>query len=159
MIELKLFLLLLVANGAPILTRRLLGTRFNAPLDGGLRTSRGRRWLGPAKTLRGLISAILATTLLSPLLGFSWDLGIIFGTLAMLGDLIASFTKRRLGLPSSSQAMGLDQIPESLIPLIYCTFSLGLEWESLFLTVLVFWISGIWLSRLLYRFGIRRHPY
>lgn len=159
MLEFKLFLLLLVANGAPIVTRKLLGSRFDMALDGGMRTPGGRRWLGPSKTLRGLVAAILATALLAPLLGFSWDLGIIFGSLAMLGDLSASFIKRRLGLPSSSRANGLDQIPESLFPLLYCTVSLGLGCESLLLTVLAFWISGILLSRFLYRIGIRRHPY
>ena len=159
MLELKLILLLLVANGAPVLTRLILDSHFDMALDGGRTTSRGRPWLGPSKTVRGLIAAILATTLVSSLLGFSCGFGFILGALAMLGDLTASFIKRRLGLPSSSQAIGLDQIPESLIPLIYCIYSLDLEWNSLLITVLGFWISEMLLSRLLYRFGIRRHPY
>ncbi len=159
MIELKLLLLLLIANGAPILTRKMLGTRFDVPLDGGTRTSKGRRWLGPSKTLRGLIAAILATTILSVLLGFSWAFGALFGMLTMLGDLIASFIKRRMGLPSSSKASGLDQIPEALIPLIYSIYQLQLEWRSLWITLLAFWMAGILLSRLLYKIGIRRHPY
>ncbi len=159
MLELKLLLLLLIANGAPIVVRKLLGSRFAVPLDGGLKTAGGRRWLGDSKTLRGLLAAILATTSVSALLGFSWGFGAVFGMLAMLGDLIASFIKRRLGLPTSSQANGLDQIPESFIPLIYCTISLGLAWWSVAAIVMAFWISGILLSRLLYRIGIRRHPY
>lgn len=159
MIELKLLLLLLVANGAPILARKFLQSRFDISLDGGRMTAGGRPWLGPSKTLRGLIAATLAATVIAPLLGFSWSLGCVVGMLAMLGDLIASFIKRRLGLASSSQAPGLDQIPESLIPMLYCTFKLGLAWKSLLFTVLAFWMAEILLSRLLYRFGIRRHPY
>jgi len=159
MLEFKLLLLLLVANGAPIVARKLLGSHFAAPLDGGLRSAGGKRWLGDAKTLRGLSAAILASALFSILLGFSWGFGILFGMLAMLGDLCASFIKRRLGLPASSQANGLDQIPESLIPLLYASYSLELGCWSLWGVVLAFWISGNLLSRLLYRIGIRRHPY
>ena len=159
MLELKLLLLLLVANGAPILARKFLDSRFDQALDGGRMTSTGKPWLGPSKTVRGLVAAVLATTIFAPFLGFAWDFGFVFGLLAMAGDLLASFTKRRLGLPSSSQASGLDQIPESLVPLVYCKFSLGLEWLSVMAMVLAFWIAEILLSRFLYRIGIRRHPY
>ena len=159
MLELKLFLLLLVANGAPILSRKLLGSRFNYPLDWGLKTPGGRRWLGSSKTFRGVIAAVVATALLAPLLGFTWGFGVVFGFLAMLGDLFTSFTKRRLGLPSSSRANVLDQVPESVFPLIYCIPSLDLAWQSLFTIVMAFWLAGVLLSRLLYRIGIRRQPY
>ena len=159
MIEFKLLLMLLVANGAPILARNLLKSRFTIALDGGRQTSSGRFWLGPSKTLRGLIAAILAAMLAAPLLGFSWELGFTVGVLAMLGDLLASFIKRRMGLASSAQAPGLDQIPESLIPMLYCTYKLDLDWPSLMIVVMSFWVMEILLSRLLFRWGIRRHPY
>ncbi len=159
MIEFNLFLLLLIANGAPILARHVFGKHFDLPLDGGRTTSRGQPWLGPSKTARGLLAAVLATTLGAILLGFSWSTGAMIGLLAMTGDLAASFTKRRLGLPSSSQAIGLDQIPESLLPMLYCTVSLKLAWSSVLWIVMAFWISEVLLSRLLFRLGIRRHPY
>lgn len=158
-IEIKLLLLLLTANGAPILARLALDSRFSFPLDGGKKTSTGRPILGASKTYRGVLAAILSTAMIAPWLGFSWGFGATIGMLAMAGDLLASFTKRRLGLPSSSQAMGLDQIPESLIPLIYGKFILNLAWLSVLATVLAFWIGEILLSLLLFRLGIRRHPY
>ncbi|MGD8590062.1 MAG: CDP-archaeol synthase [Chromatiales bacterium] len=159
MIELKLLLLLLIANGTPILARHLLGSRFDFPLDGGTTTARGKRWLGPSKTVRGLLAAILATAVAATLLGFPWITGGLVGLLAMLGDLSASFIKRRLGLPPSSQATGLDQLPESLLPMLYCVLHLDLDWYAMFRVVFGFWISEILLSRLLFRLGIRRHPY
>jgi CDP-2,3-bis-(O-geranylgeranyl)-sn-glycerol synthase len=159
MTEFKLFLLLLIANGAPILARILLGSRFAWPLDWGLETAKGRPWLGPSKTFRGILAAVLASSIGAILLGFSWHMGVALGLFAMLGDLFASFTKRRLGLPASSQATGLDQIPESLFPMLYAAGYLQLSWSSVLLVVLGFWISEILLSRLLYRLGIRRHPY
>jgi CDP-2,3-bis-(O-geranylgeranyl)-sn-glycerol synthase len=115
--------------------------------------------LGPSKTWRGLLAALLSSSLAAPLLGFDWQLGLLLGSLAMLGDLFASFVKRRLGLAPSSQANGLDQIPESLFPMIYCWASLELAWSSLPLMVAIFWLSEVLLSRLLHRLGIRRHPY
>jgi hypothetical protein len=44
----------------------------------------------------------------------------------MAGDLFSSFLKRRLNLPPSSPALGLDQVPESLFPLLACRYSLPL---------------------------------
>lgn len=159
MIEFKLFLLLLIANGAPILARLIFASRFNLALDGGRTTAQGNRWLGPSKTVRGLLAAISATTIGAVLLGLSWQTGVIIGLLAMLGDIATSFTKRRLGLPSSSQAVGLDQVPESLLPMLYGKSNLDLGWSSVVAVVAAFWISEVLLSRLLYLLGIRRHPY
>ena len=159
MIELKLLLLLLIANGTPILARLLLGARFSTPIDAGLTDARGMPWLGHSKTVRGVMTAILVTALAAVLIGIPWLTGAMIGLLAMLGDLTASFIKRRLGLPPSSQAVGLDQLPESLLPMFYCASSLDLEWCAVLKVMLGFWISEVLLSRLLFRLGIRRHPY
>lgn len=158
-LEFKLLLLIVFANGAPILARHLLGTRFDLPIDGGRTTTLGYPWLGPSKTFRGVIAAVITSSLIAYLLGFTWTFGMIIGSLVMLGDLLASFIKRRLGLPSSSQAPGLDQIPESLIPLFYSASIFNLGWQSILLTVVAFWVSEILLSRLLFKLGVRRHPY
>jgi CDP-2,3-bis-(O-geranylgeranyl)-sn-glycerol synthase len=159
MIEVVLLLLILIANGTPILTRHLFGSRFTFPLDAYLTTARGRRWLGPSKTVRGAVAAVLTSAVAATLLGLPGVMGAIIGLLAMLGDLSGSFIKRRLNMPPSSQAPGLDQIPESLLPMLYCTWSLELDWPSVLRVVVGFWVSEILLSRLLFRLGIRRHPY
>ena len=39
-------------------------------------------------------------------------IGLLVAATAMAGDLLSSFLKRRLALAPSSQAIGLDQIPE-----------------------------------------------
>ncbi|MCU7904821.1 MAG: CDP-archaeol synthase [Candidatus Thiodiazotropha sp. (ex Epidulcina cf. delphinae)] len=158
-IELKLLLLLLVANGAPILARHLFGDRFNRPLDGGYRTPKGHYLLGPSKTIRGLIAALIATSATAPLLGIGWKSGAMIGALAMLGDLTASFIKRRLDMPPSSQAIGLDQVPESLLPLLYCAVVFDLDWWGMLLLVLIFSVVVSLLSRLLFLLGVRRRPY
>ena len=116
-IIIKLVLLLVIANGAPVLARLLLGQRFNQPLDRALQFIDKKPLLGPAKTVRGIISAIFLTTLMAPLFGLSPAQGSLFALLAMSGDLVSSFIKRRLGITSSRSAPLLDQLPETLLPL------------------------------------------
>ena len=156
--EFFLILLLLTANGSPIVVRNLLGRRLDSPLDGGRTWSDGRSLLGASKTWRGLIASVLATSLLAPLLGWSWQLGTTIGVFAMLGDTLSSFIKRRLGLPSSAMAPGLDHIPDSLLPLLACKSQLQLSWTQVVLLSLGFMVANLLLSRLLQRVGIRRPP-
>jgi CDP-diglyceride synthetase len=155
----KLLILLVVANGAPVLGKRFLRRRFAWPLDGGLRLWDGRPLFGHSKTWRGLLLALLATSLAAPLLGLSWRLGLLVAALAMAGDLLSSFIKRRLARRSSSRALGLDQLPESLLPLLAGRASLGLGWADVALGTLLFLVGEILLARWLYRLHIRDEPY
>jgi len=77
----------------------------------------------------------------------------------MAGDAISSFLKRRLGLGPSSRATGLDQIPESLLPLLSCRSMLALTITDVVAGVALFFVSEIILSQLLYKVGIRGHPH
>ena len=156
---LQLLVLLAVANGTPVIAKRLLGAHLAWPLDGGLRLWDSRPLFGPSKTLRGILLALLATGLVAPLLGLSWPLGLLIGALAMTGDLLSSFLKRRLGRPASSRAFGLDQIPECLLPLLACRDALGLGWADIALATLLFLLGEVLLSRWLYRLHIRDQPY
>lgn len=52
----RLFLLLGVANTAPLVAKRLFGPRWSAPLDGGLIFFDGRPLFGSSKTIRGLVA-------------------------------------------------------------------------------------------------------
>jgi hypothetical protein len=116
-IIIKLVLLLVITNGAPVLATLLFRQRFNRPLDYNMQFIDGRPILGPAKTVRGIVSAIFLTTLMAPLFGLSATQGSLFALLAMSGDLVSSFIKRRLGITSSHSAPLLDQLPETLLPL------------------------------------------
>lgn len=159
MLEIELLLLLVAANGAPIIFRWLSAGRYAWPLDAGLLLADGRRLFGASKTLRGLIAALLCTTLLAWLLGWQPLLGLLFATIAMLGDLLASFIKRRLAIPASGIAPGLDQIPESLFPLLAVRGVFELSWLQIAFIVVAFIVLDYLLSFLLYRLHIRQHPY
>ena len=159
MLTLKLLTILLLANGSPVVVRALLGERLQTPLDGGLRLADGHRLLGPAKTLIGALTAIAVSTVLAPILGFSWQLGLLIGGLTMLGDAASSFVKRRRGIAPGEMAPGLDHIPESLLPILACSPLLGLGWAELLLIPVAFTVANLTISRLLYRLGIRHHPH
>lgn len=159
MLTLKLLLLLLAANGAPILLRKMLGNRYAWPLDGGVRFRDGRPLLGPSKTWRGFLAALLVTGGIAVLLELPFGLGLLFGGCAMLGDVLSSFLKRRLGMPSSGMALGLDQVPESLFPLLAVRGDLGLGAVYIVWLVAMFLLLELVLSRILYSLHIREQPY
>jgi CDP-diglyceride synthetase len=156
---LKLLILLVLANGTPVVAQKLLGDRYSYPIDGDREFLDGRPLLGRSKTIRGMALAILVTTVAAPLVGLDWRTGALVGTLAMAGDLFSSFVKRRLGRSPSSPALGLDQIPESLFPLLGCLGLLSLSLADVAVGVAVFFIGGLLLSRLLYAFDLRDRPY
>jgi CDP-2,3-bis-(O-geranylgeranyl)-sn-glycerol synthase len=142
----ELVLLLVIANGAPVFSAMLLGKRLNRPLDGNLRFLDGHPLLGPAKTLRGLLSAILVTSLVAPLFGLAPAQGAAFGLLAMLGDLTSSFLKRRLGVTPSHSAPLLDQLPETLLPLLVMRPVLAASITEILVAALVFVVIDLLLS-------------
>lgn len=152
-------LLLVVANGAPVLAWYLLRRRFEWPLDGGRVDAGGKPWLGKSKTFRGILFSLLATATVTGLLDLGWLLGAGFALLAMVGDLLTSFCKRRLGLSPSSRAPGFDQLLESLLPLLGCARYLQLTGLEVLLLVVAFWLVDVSLSRLLYALHMRKRPY
>jgi CDP-2,3-bis-(O-geranylgeranyl)-sn-glycerol synthase len=77
----------------------------------------------------------------------------------MAGDLLASFIKRRLGLAPSSQAVGLDQIPESLLPMLAGRLFMPVTGLDIAVTTLLFFVGEVILSRLLYKWHVRDRPY
>ena len=156
---LQLLSLLIIVNGGPILARKLLGRRWSRPVDGGRRWRDGRPLLGPSKTWRGIAAALLLGALGAPLLGIAVDWGLLIGAASMAGDLLSSFIKRRLGYAASSMALGLDQIPEALLPTLLAAGELRLGAGEVALVVVLFFFMELALSQLLYKMGIRKQPY
>ena len=154
----QLLLLLVVANGAPIITQNIFGDRFTQPLDCGIIFFDGRPLLGPTKTIRGIIFAVFTTALIAPLLGIFFVTGALFGLCTMLGDLVSSFIKRRLNINSSDSALGLDQGLEALLPVLIFRSQFALQAIDIFAIVGAFFLLEIVLSPLLYRLHIRNRP-
>ena len=153
----ELVLLIVVANGAPVLAKRALGTRLDRPLDGGTVLADGRPPFGPTKTIRGGALSLLATPLAAELLGLPWKVGALVAGAAIAGDLFSSFMKRRLGLPPSSMAIGLDQIP--FLPLLASRVVLPVGWLDIVVGVIIFFGAELVLSRILFKLRLRDKPY
>ena len=157
---LQISLLVLCANGAPVLAQHLFrGTVLSGAIDNGLILRDQRPLFGVTKTWGGIVASVVLTSLLAILIGLPIVLGFLIAIFAMSGDLISSFIKRRLGFYASSQVIGLDQIPESLLPWIFITQYYQLSVYYLVSGVVIFFILELSLSRLLYKIGIRKRPY
>jgi CDP-diglyceride synthetase len=156
---LQILVLLTFANGTPIVAKKIFGSRFALPLDAGIIFFDGRPVFGASKTMRGIVVSILITSAIAPFIGLDLTIGAIVASSAMAGDLFSSFVKRRLNFPPSSQALGLDQVPESLFPMLTCRDALSLTIADIALGVGIFFIGELILSRLLFRAHLRDEPY
>lgn len=155
----KFLTLVILINGAPILLSCAIKERFNTPVDFNYRLTDGQFLFGPNKTWRGIIAAVMMGSILAPLLGYSWSLGAYVALASMVGDLFSSFIKRRMGMPSSSMAMLLDQLPEVLFPALICMQQLQLSFSGIIYAAAFFVVAGLLLSQLLYKWGIRKQPF
>ena len=156
---LQLLILLVVANGTAVVAKKLLGLALARPLDGGALFVDGQPIFGPTKTIRGVVVSLLATSICAELMGLGWSVGTLIATFAMAGDLFSSFVKRRLHLASSSMAIGLDHIPESLFPLLASRLLLPLSILDIVAGVTIFVVGGLIASPILFRLNLRDEPH
>jgi CDP-archaeol synthase len=135
--------LIVVANLSPIIGQRLLGNRFASPLDCGSRFLDGRPLLGSSKTWRGYLFAIPITILCAWAEGLDMATGLVFSLAVLVGDSLTSFIKRRLGLVSGGHAPGLDQVLESLLPLLVVQHRFDLALSGILGVVMTFIILDL----------------
>jgi hypothetical protein len=155
----QLLILLTLANGSPVVAKLVLGSHFSDPLDRDAKFIDGKPLLGRSKTMRGLLVAIAVTVAGALLLGLDFKIGLWAGAAAMAGDVLSSFLKRRLGFAGSSRATGLDQIPESLLPVLACRQALSLTAADMLAVCAIFFVGEVLLSRLLFGLRLRDRPY
>src|SRR3981189_1732951 len=102
---LQLLALLTLANGTPIVAKKIFGLRFARPLDGGIIFFDRRPLFYHSKTIRGSAASILITTASAPLIGLDLTIGAIVAGAAMAGDLFSSFVTRSLNFPPRRQGV------------------------------------------------------
>jgi len=156
---LQTLVLLTLANGTPVIINDILGDRLAIPIDGGARFVDRPPLFSPSKTFRGIFFSILVTSACAPLVGVGWRIATRVASVAMAGDLFSSFLKRRINLPTGARATGLDQVPESLFPLLACRSVLPLTALDIVAALVIFFFGQLLLSLLLYHFHLRDHPY
>jgi len=127
-VTLYFFLPAYFANMCPVIFDRLGWLKFLAkPIDGG-RTFNGQPLFGANKTWRGLAAGIIGGLIVTALQAFAYQrlflynlslvdysdvwimLGILGGGGAILGDLIKSFFKRRVGIKAGGAWPIFDQL-------------------------------------------------
>jgi CDP-2,3-bis-(O-geranylgeranyl)-sn-glycerol synthase len=59
---LQILVLITLANGTPIVAKKIFGPRFSFPLDAGTVFFDGRPLFGPSKTIRGILVSVFITT-------------------------------------------------------------------------------------------------
>lgn len=155
----QLLLLLTLANGVPVIAKRVLGNVLEHPLDGGITLADSQPLFGRSKTIRGVVLSLIVTIFGAPWIGLDRSVGLLVSAAAMIGDLMSSFTKRRMKLAPGSMTLGLDQIPESLLPAIACRWVLHLTVLDIILVTALFFVGELVASRALYTLKIRDRPY
>jgi CDP-2,3-bis-(O-geranylgeranyl)-sn-glycerol synthase len=156
---LDLLLLILIANGSPVLARKLLRGKFNQPLDCGISLRDGYRLLGSSKTWRGVLFSLAFTACCALIMGYPPETGLLIALFSLCGDAISSFIKRRMGRPSTSMFLFLDQIPESLLPACIMGVEFQLALIDIMYLVVIFILAELALSRLMFALGVRQKPY
>ncbi|NGM67833.1 CDP-2,3-bis-(O-geranylgeranyl)-sn-glycerol synthase [Natronolimnobius sp. AArcel1] len=150
------------------------------PIDGG-RTWDGKRVLGDGKTWRGTAAGITAGLALAGILTlFAGDvsnalgfevpefaplaaLGLAAG--AMLGDILASFLKRRSGRERGAMFPGLDQLDFVVVSLpltaLLATdwFRTVFTWEVILVVVVVTPILHVATNMIAYKLGLKNEPW
>jgi CDP-diglyceride synthetase len=155
----KVLFLLILANGTPVIGKKILGDKLDIPIDGGLICSDGQPLFGKAKTIRGVVLALFVAAGLAPIVDIEFIHGALISAAAMVGDLFSSFLKRRLKIPVSGMSIGLDQIPEALLPALVAKGVLPLTSLDVVAIVFVFFLVDLLFSRIFFALKIRDRPY
>ncbi|TSC63379.1 MAG: hypothetical protein G01um1014106_508 [Parcubacteria group bacterium Gr01-1014_106] len=147
--SLYLFLPAYVANMAPVFAKRFtLFPTLACPLDRGMMLA-GQPFLGPHKTVRGVLTGVLAGIATAALQRFLAERSAFFSGIssephfalsalvwggalgggALLGDLVKSFLKRRFGIPSGQRWIPWDQLDYALGGLLVGSLVYPFSWQ------------------------------
>ncbi len=144
----RVVLFLFWVNSLPPIATLIFGDRYNLALDGGKLWFDGHPFFGSHKTIRGITAGVTGGALAFSFLGVAWPVAGIAALLAMTGDLVSSFIKRRSTLASGEEVILLDQIFESLLPLLFLNQYLSLDLLQNIAILLLFIITAHFSSRL-----------
>lgn len=128
------------------------------PLDSGKCMSDGKRILGDGKTFQGLFAAIFFGTITGYMIGvfvqgtefavgnveFYILLGFFMSLGAMVGDITASFVKRRKGIKRGQPVFGLDQLDFLVVAVLFGSIFYFPGWlEVIFLLIVTPILHGL----------------
>lgn len=146
-----------LANCSPVLSKNLLKS-LAKPVDMGLEF-RGKPLLGPHKTLRGLIVAVIVGIVVFviqknlyhyPLFN-SWSIidydvlysrysvlpGFLLGFGAIFGDMVKSFFKRQYGIKAGDRWIPCDQLDFIVGALLFFSFIYVPSWQVILMLLIL----------------------
>jgi CDP-2,3-bis-(O-geranylgeranyl)-sn-glycerol synthase len=136
------------------------------PLDGGRCLGDGRRIFGDGKTIRGFVAGLAAGTIVGvlqgvvkgPLLHYL-SLGFLLALGALLGDLMGSFTKRRLGIERGGALPGLDQLGFVIVALLLASPVEVPSWQVMLAMLLITPALHLATNFIGYKLKLKSRPY
>ncbi len=165
-----------IANGSPPVISKILKHNCK-PIDFGKNFIDGKRIFGDGKTIEGFIGGMLSGYSLS-LIIYSILISIIpskylniltipdpkdvlvLSFLALCGDLLGAFIKRRLGLARGAPAPILDQLDFLVFPLLYMYYVLDVHDIYVYIIALLFTIfMHLFTNFVAYKLGIKNVPW
>ena len=149
-----------VANATPVV---LGGGR---PIDGGRKFIDGRPIFGAGKTWRGFAAGLAAGIVVGLFQGLIVAepsryilLGFLLALGALLGDLLGSFTKRRLGIKRGGAAPGLDQLGFVMVALLLASPIHTPSWEAIAAIIAITPVLHVATNFTGYKLGLKGRPY
>jgi CDP-2,3-bis-(O-geranylgeranyl)-sn-glycerol synthase len=147
--------LLSAANAVPVIVAQLARGRWAVPLDFGWVLADGERLFGDHKTWRGLVSGIVACTVVGVFFDLSASVSAGFACASLLADALSSAAKRRMHLKPGAEYVGLDQIGEALLPLALFAGALSLGLGELVVVTATFIVLDVATANLRHRRWLR----
>lgn len=116
-----------------------------APLDRRVRLWDNRRLFGEGKTINGTAAGILIGTIYRLVENMVLSKAVLSGLLlafllsfgAMMGDILGSFIKRRIGIESGESAPFLDQLDFAIGALFLASFVAPISMETVIILLLI----------------------
>lgn len=167
----------------PAYVANLSGLAFGggAPVDGGKECKDGRRLIGNGVTWKGFQNGTIIGTLVGVVLGiigtFFGDLSVLTGGIidlpvygsvigglflgflmafgALLGDLVGSFIKRRIGLQSGEPAPIMDQLDFVVGALILSLLVVRISWKFFLIIAILTIVLHLGSNIVAYLLGIK----
>lgn len=165
-----------VANSVPVQIAKIpFLEKYSQPVDFG-KTFQGRRIFGDSKTWRGLIFGIFFGTIVAiiqfyfqvtaseffgttSLPKMSLELGFMLSVGALIGDLISSFVKRRVGLGPGEPAPLLDQLNFVFGAYFFSYFLVGIDYEQFFVVLFITPTLHLFFNALAWIYKLKKNPW
>ena len=133
------------------------------PVDFGIRFFDGRPIFGKNKTMKGFLLGLLGGTVVGLVESYLFAYSIFFGFLlavgALIGDLMGSFVKRRLGLAPGALLPVFDQLDFVIGALVFSYPLAMLSWKIVLLIFTITFPLHLLTNFLAYKIGFKKNPW